>query len=102
MPTTFGEQVTADHLIANRVDNQGHYGSKYAVVVYDLATRYRDCFPIGDKDAIDARLALQQFIGPKAIVQSFHCDGAKEYIRPLSSLAYARAPHFLIVLRRTP
>ena len=78
MPTTFGDQVTAYHLIANRADNQGHDGSKYAVVVYDLATRYRDCFPTGDKDAIDARLALQQRSGPKATVQSFHCDGAKE------------------------
>ena len=43
-----------------------------------LLTTYRDCFPTGDKDAIDARLALQQFVGPRAVVESFHCDGAKE------------------------
>ena len=78
LPTTFGEQVTADHLVSVRVDSQGHDGSKYAVVIYDIATRYRDCFPTGDKDAVDARLAWQQFIGPKATVQPFHCDGAKE------------------------
>ena len=78
LPTNFGEQVTADHLVFNRADSQGHDGTTNAVVIYDIATRYRDCFPTGDNDAIDARLALQQFIGPKANVHSFHCDGAKE------------------------
>ena len=66
LPTTFGEQVAADHVVSNRIDSQWHDGSKYAVVIYDIATRYRDCFPTGDKDAIDARLALQHFIGPKS------------------------------------
>ena len=42
LPTTFGEQVTSDHLVSNRIDSQGHDGSKYAVVIYDIATRYRD------------------------------------------------------------
>ena len=45
--------------MANGGDIQGYGGSKYAVVIYDIATSYRDCFPIGDEDAIDARLALQ-------------------------------------------
>jgi hypothetical protein len=78
MPTRFGEQVTADHLISSRENSVGYDGSKYAIVIYDIATSYRDCFPTGDKDAIDARLALQQFVGPRSTVESFHCDGAKE------------------------
>ena len=70
IPTQIREQVIADHLIASRPDSEGYDGSRYAVVVYDLGTSYRDCFPTGDKDVIDSRLALQHFIGPKVQVQS--------------------------------
>ena len=68
-------------MVASRPYSQGYDGSRYAVVVYDLGASYRDCFPTGDRDAIDAILALQHFIGPRASVQSFHCDGAKEFFK---------------------
>ena len=51
----FGEQVTADHIIASRNDSQGYDGSNYAVVIYDISTYFRDRPPTSDKDVIDAR-----------------------------------------------
>ena len=35
IPTTFGEQVTADHLVTNRAETQRVDGSAYAVVIFD-------------------------------------------------------------------
>ena len=45
IPTLFGEQVTADHLVSNRADSQGVEGSAYAVFIFDIAARYLDCYP---------------------------------------------------------
>ena len=78
LPKEFGEQVTADHLVSNRNDSLGVEGSAYAVVIFDLGTRYLDCYPTADKGATEARLALQDYIGPHQAVKSFQCDGAKE------------------------
>ena len=78
IPTKFGEQVTAYHLISNREYCQGVEGSAYAVVVVDIGTRYLDCYPTADKGATEARLSLQDFIGPRQTVSSCQCDGAKE------------------------
>ena len=59
-------------------DSQVYESSKYTVVICDIPMAVRVCFPTGDKEAIEARVALQQFIGPTVSVQLFHCDGAKE------------------------
>ena len=78
IPTKFGDQVTADHIVASRDDRQWYDGSNHAIVVYDLGTYVRDCIPKCDKDAVDAILALQHFVGPRQAAQSCHCDGANE------------------------
>ena len=48
-PTYFGENVTADHLIANNVDDWGQAGETAAVVVYDRGTGWLDAFPCETK-----------------------------------------------------
>jgi len=51
------------------------------MVVLDLGTRWRDCYPSAERDATQSRLALQCFIGPRTKVKTFQCDGARELYR---------------------
>ena len=77
-PTIFGDSVTADHLFSTGEKSTGTAGEQYAMVVLDLGTRWRDCYPSAERDATQSRLALQSFIGPRTVVKTFQCDGAKE------------------------
>ena len=70
-PKVFGEQVTADHLIARDVGDESILGDRVALVVLDRATKWIDCFPLLTKGAIDAAHALAEFMG-KDQMQSFY------------------------------
>ena len=43
-PERFGDEVTADYLSVG-LDDFGWHGERFAVVVYDRATRWLQCFP---------------------------------------------------------
>ena len=101
-PTKYGDQVTADHLISNREDCQGVEGSAYAVVIFGIGTRYLECYPPADKGATEARLSLQDFIGPWQTVSSFPCDGAKELYRAAVDLGLCPARHAHTFRSRIP
>ena len=77
-PTIFGDSITADHLFSTGEQSMGAAGEQYAMVVLDLGTRWRDCYPSAERDATQSRLALQSFIGPRTTVKTFQCDGARE------------------------
>ena len=70
-PTAFGDSVTADHLFSTGEQSEGSSGEKYAMVVLDLATRWRDCFPSAERDSTQPRVALQSFIGPPHYCENF-------------------------------
>ena len=36
----------------------GTFGERYAMVVLDLGTRWRDCFPSAENNATESRIAL--------------------------------------------
>ena len=78
VPTTRGDQVAADHLVANRIVSHGINRSAYAAVFWGIGTRYVDSYPGGDKRAAEARPALQVLIGPRQSVMSFQCDVAHD------------------------
>ncbi len=48
-PTMFGEQITADHLIAESERSQSFLGDKDAIVVYDRGTGWKECYPVPTK-----------------------------------------------------
>jgi hypothetical protein len=77
-PTKFGEQITADHLVAESEISQSFLGDKEAVVVYDRATRWKECYPVPTKSGDDAYISLNHFVGPDATVKSIWTDGSKE------------------------
>ena len=76
-PTVFGEQVTADHLIAQDIGDESILGDKVALVVLDRATRWLACYPLLSKGATDAAVALADFMG-KEKMQSFYSDNSPE------------------------
>ena len=68
-PSKFGEQVTADHIIAQDVVDKSVLGDR--TIVLDRATRWLDAFPLLTKSALDTANALQDFLGPKDKIESF-------------------------------
>ena len=48
VPATFGEQVAADHLVADRLVCRGINRSAYAVVFWGIGARYVDSYPRRD------------------------------------------------------
>ena len=93
VPTTLGDQVAADHLVANRIVSHGINRSAYAVVFWGIGTRYVDSYPGGDKRAAEARPALQVLIGPRQSVRSFQCGVAKELYTAAIELALCPSPY---------
>jgi hypothetical protein len=77
-PTVFGEQVTADHLIAESEKSQSFLGHKDAVIVYDRATRWKDCYPVTTKSGDDVYASLNHFAGPDAVIKQIWSDGSHE------------------------
>ena len=57
VPAAFGDQLTADHIIARSERSQGVTGQEDALLVMDRATKWVDCFPLKDKSAENARVS---------------------------------------------
>ena len=77
VPTTFGQQVTADHMIAQDVLDESVLGDKTALVVLDRGTKWIDMFPLLTKDTPDAKAAMKEFMGRDEL-QSFYSDNSPE------------------------
>ena len=57
-PTKFWEQITAGHLIAKGEQSQYIDGSSYGLMIYDIATRWRDLYPSEHQTRDDVVLPL--------------------------------------------
>ncbi len=77
-PTNFGDQITCDHLVAESEISQSFLGDREAVIVYDRATRWKECYPVPTKSGDDAYISLNHFVGPEATVKCIWSDNSKE------------------------
>ena len=77
-PEVFGVQITADHLIAETEKSQSFLGDKDAVIVYDRATRWKECYPVPTKSGDDVYTSLNHFAGPDVDIKCIWSDGSKE------------------------
>ena len=87
-----GEFVVVDRLFSTGGKDTGTVSGMNAMVIMDMATRWRDCFPSAEQDATQSRLALQSFIGTRTTVKTFQCVGAGEIYKAAVDLGIAR-PH---------
>ncbi len=78
-PTQFGDQVTADHIVAYSDNSMGVTGHQAAVVFGDRATGYFDGFPLKGKTTPDTSHALRCFAGSERIVRAW-TDNSPELI----------------------
>jgi len=74
----FGDLITGDHIVTIDKMDRSIDGKRDAVVIYDVATLYLDCFPTGSRSAEETLQALNHFIGPKEKVTMFYSDAARE------------------------
>jgi hypothetical protein len=70
-PETFGDQVTADHVVANSDRSMGVTGEKSALIIGDRATGYIGGFPLVSKDAEDAEHDIREFAGSHKIKRAW-------------------------------
>jgi hypothetical protein len=85
-PALFGEQLTADHIVAQSLEDQSMDGDRDAVVITDRATGFLDCYPVRSKSAEDAYKAFQEFLGPRVFPLLVYTDNSQELIRALTDL----------------
>ena len=64
---SFGQCVTADHILAHGRMSHGAGGQTDALVVLNRATGWLNCFPLGSKSADDTVMALLEFTGRQKI-----------------------------------
>ena len=64
-PKTFGQQVVADHLIAQSELDKGINGETCALIICDRHTDILACYPLRKKDKDEAYTALNDFEGAK-------------------------------------
>ena len=81
VPESFGDQVTADHIVSRSEASQGLTGEKNALVLLDRATGYIECFPLGTKSSGDAWDAFNEFLGPSGYIRSLYTDDSPELIK---------------------
>ena len=78
-PAVFGDQVTADHIIAYSDRSMGVTGHQAAVIYGDRATGYFDGFPIMAKTTLDTSDALRKWMGSEGIKRAWS-DNSPELI----------------------
>jgi hypothetical protein len=77
-PRCFGDQITADHVVANAEKSQGLTGDKDALVIKDRFTKYVEGYPLPTKNADDAYGAFRDFFGRKFQVNYMWTDDSGE------------------------
>ena len=78
-PLKFGDQVTADHIVAYSENSMGVTGDQAAVVFGDRATGYFDGFPLKGKTTPDTSHALRCSAGSERIARAWS-DNSPELI----------------------
>ena len=81
---TFGDLITADHIIVGDGD-ASHHGDRAAMVLLDAASKWIDCFPTATKSTEDNMQSLQNYVGPTDQVKYFYSNGASEITSALKS-----------------
>ena len=85
MPVEFGDQITADHIIAHSERSMGVTGDKAAVVVGDRATGWFEGFPLEAKSEERTLRAFRQFMGSDTVKRAWS-DNSGELIAALNTL----------------
>jgi hypothetical protein len=69
-PTTFGELVTADHMVMGPSD-AGRNNERSALVILDRGSKWLQCYPLPDKSSDATIRAFTAFLGVRETVQMF-------------------------------
>ena len=74
---TFGDLITADHIVLGSETDYSRHGDTAALVVQDFGTKWIGGYPAPAKSAAESKTALQHFIG-KSKVKLMYSDGSGE------------------------
>ena len=72
----FGDHITGDHLVTRDANEQSIDGDRVAMVMKDVATKFRWIYPSARSHAKDCVLAFRHFIAPGEEVGVFYSDAA--------------------------
>ena len=82
-PATFGEQVTADHKMLYTDVSKSTEGALDALMLYDRATRWVECYPVRTQTSADVCNCINHFEGPYRKIDDCYCDGSATLKRAL-------------------
>ena len=85
---SFGDLITADHVVTIDPEASSVDGDSYAVVMLDVATGWLGCYPTASKSGEDATRALQDFVGSGDKVGSFYSDNAEELVKAAENMGW--------------
>ena len=77
-PTTFGQIVTADHIIIGNEEGAGRKNHRSSLAILDRGTDWIGSYPTQNHTTAKTKKALQEFAGPLDTVDRFYTDGAQE------------------------
>ena len=86
--TSFGDHVTADHVVIYRDNHHAIEEARFALVIKDVATTFMHAYPSALKDETECKAALQHFVSSKDKVGVFDSDNAKELVKSGLSLGW--------------
>ena len=80
LPKLFGQLVAGDHWLSKDGRSLGLNGEKFALLLYDIGTKFIYCDPQGSKDTEWNMKAFNDFAGtePGKKILQFYSDNAKE------------------------
>ena len=88
----FGDMITMDHIVSDRLNQCGLEGERDLLVVYDLGTGWLGAYPVTGKHADKVASCLTHFIGHDTVL-AFHSDNAKELLKGAQMLRGPPAVH---------
>ena len=87
-PTSFGEHVTGDWVVAKRDFSRGRRGESNRLVLYDVGAEWLYTLPSGDREAGSVGVGMGDFEGPKHLVEFSYSDDAPEHTRAAADLGW--------------
>ncbi|CAE7292249.1 unnamed protein product, partial [Symbiodinium sp. CCMP2456] len=86
--SSFGDHITADHVVIYRDNDSVVEEARLALVIKDVATNFMYAYPSALKDADECKASLQHFVASKDKVGVFYSDNAKELTKASKSLGW--------------
>ena len=83
----FGDLITADHKVLSE-NCESRNNHRYAIVVQDLATRWKQSYPCKNKTSQETQRSLQKFLEPERKPKVIYTNNSLEFGKACEDLSW--------------